>query len=369
MGVNMQFVEMPDLKAGMRLARPIYNKQGVLLFERDSRLNAQVIDSVKNFGLLGMYILDPSEPLPPMKEEDLEFERFQTMTVFSLQEELGRILQSGKQSKLQTIVSTVIKRYGHLKRKINFYQNLRSKDDYVCSHSLNVAMLCAMMTHVMNLRVDEQFQTVEAAVLHDLGKERLPKEVLFKQNPSPEDDARIYREQLAALDVLDDFSEGAGVKRICMQAHRARWELTANGKTDANDKMSMGARILIVANRYDEETAMDLSGKAESEVKALQEFYDYPGLYDPKAVDALIKSVNILFAGVSVELNTGEKALVLTENPQDILRPVVLRFRDNEILDLSLRGNAGIQIADITKTLDNRYIMDAETVARMMSAQ
>lgn len=364
----MQFIEMADLKAGMRLARPIYNKQGVLLYERDSRLNAQVINSVKNFGLLGMYILDPSEPLPPMAEEDLEFERFQTMTVFSLQEEMAGILRTGKQNRLQTIASTVIKKYGHLKRKINFYQNLRSREDYVCSHSLNVAMLCAMMTHVMNLRVDEQFQTVLAAILHDMGKERLPKEALFKQDMSQEDEERIYREQLAALDVLDDFSEGAGVKRICMQALRAQRELTVNGRIEPNDRMTMGTKILIVANRYDEETAMDLAGKAESEVKAMQEFYDYPGLYDPKAVDALVRSVNILFAGVTVELNTGDRALVLAENPQDILRPTVLNFRDNMILDLSLRSNAKIRITDITKTLDNRYVMDKDAAARMLSA-
>ena len=43
----MQFIEMPDLKAGMRLARPIYNKRGVLLYERDSKLSAQTIESVK----------------------------------------------------------------------------------------------------------------------------------------------------------------------------------------------------------------------------------------------------------------------------------------------------------------------------------
>ena len=61
----------------MRLARPIYNKKGVLLYERDSRLNSQSISSVKNFGLLGVYVLEPAEPLPPISEEDLEFERFQ----------------------------------------------------------------------------------------------------------------------------------------------------------------------------------------------------------------------------------------------------------------------------------------------------
>ena len=57
--------------------------------------------------------------------------------------------------------------------------------------------------------------------------------------------------QLEALDILDNFSEGPGVKRICMQALRAQYEFTVNGKVSSNDKMTLGAKILIVANRYD----------------------------------------------------------------------------------------------------------------------
>lgn len=72
----MIFVKSEDLKYGMRLAKPIYNKTGVLLYERNTRLTLQGIESVKNFGLLGLYILEPAEPVPPMSEEDLDFERF-----------------------------------------------------------------------------------------------------------------------------------------------------------------------------------------------------------------------------------------------------------------------------------------------------
>ena len=53
----MLFVKSEDLKYGMRLAKPIYNKTGVLLYERNTRLTLQGIESVKNFGLLGLYIL------------------------------------------------------------------------------------------------------------------------------------------------------------------------------------------------------------------------------------------------------------------------------------------------------------------------
>ena len=86
-----------------------------------------------------------------------------------------------------------------------------------------------------------------------------------------------------------------------------------------------------------------------------------------KAVDALIRSVNILVPGVSVELNTREKALVLIENEKDILRPTLLMFRDNSILDLALERNASLYIVDIMKTMDNRYIMDRETVNKILN--
>lgn len=52
--ISMQFVKTADLKPGMRLAKPIYNRMGVLLYERDTRLTIQGINSIENFGLIGI---------------------------------------------------------------------------------------------------------------------------------------------------------------------------------------------------------------------------------------------------------------------------------------------------------------------------
>lgn len=171
----MLFVRTAELKAGMRLARPIYSKEGVLLYERNSKLTTQSINSVKNFGLIGIFILEPAEPVPPMTKDDIEFERFQTMNVYAIDDELARIIQTKRATKTQVITANVIRSYGHLDKKINFVQNLRSKEDYVCKHALNVAILCAMITHVMNMKIDEQLDTVVAAVVHDVGKLMLAK--------------------------------------------------------------------------------------------------------------------------------------------------------------------------------------------------
>ena len=83
----MIFVKQSDLKEGMRLAKPIYDKKGVLLYERDSKLTRQGIESVRNFNIIGLYILEPAEPLPPLSEEDIMFEKFQMVSTFAIQEE------------------------------------------------------------------------------------------------------------------------------------------------------------------------------------------------------------------------------------------------------------------------------------------
>ena len=44
---------------------------------------------------------------------------------------------------------------------------------------------------------------------------------------------------------------------------------------------------------------------------------------------------------------------------------MVLTFQDNKIIDLDSRGNRGrIEIVDIMKTMDNRYVMDTELLKK-----
>ena len=62
-----------------------------------------------------------------------------------------------------------------------------------------------------------------------------------------------------------------------------------------------------------------------------------------------------------VELTNREKGLVISENPDNILRPVVLGFSSNKIYDLSNNGvYRRYQIVDIMKTMDNRIKVDQE---------
>ncbi len=361
----MLFVKREELKTGMRLARPIYNKDGVLLYERNSKLTQQGIESIRNFGLIGIFVLEPAEPVPPMTQADIDFERFQTMNVFSIQEEMEKILQTKRLSKLPTIAANIIRNYGHLDKKINFVQNLRSKEDHIYKHSLNVAILCAMITHALNMRVDEQLEAVQAAIIHDIGKMTVPKSISEKDLLSPEEQEAVRAAEIQGFNIIDmAFSSSPNIRRICMQAQKAQ-ESVETGEDVSAMKMVNGAKVLAVADAFDVMTAMQAEKAPESEVAALKHLLGNPQVFDSRIVEGLILSVNILYPGVSVELNTGEKALVLAANEQNILEPMILMFHDNSVVDLSNRSVYGdLEIKDIMKTMDNRHVMDMELLKK-----
>lgn len=362
----MRFVRTDDLKPGMRLARPIYNKNGVLLYERNTKLSMQGIFSIKNFGLIGIYILEPAEPLPPMTEDDIEFERFQTMSIFTLRAALRAVAAGKKSMELGNLTRDIIRQFGHMKHKINFMQNLRSPEDDVYKHSLNVAILSALMSNRLQFSNEEKEKVVAAALLHDIGKLLMSKDgavgketYIDHHNP-----VMLKKSHLVGYNALsNDYNLDSGVKALVGQMVRKIDNLEQEKKV--NNK---AADILHVAYYYDNLTCMKLGEEPESEVKAIRYLLSGDNEFNPNAVRALMDSINILSVGVCVELTNGAKGLVLSENKINILRPMVLSFSDNQLYDLHYdRVFKEMQIKDIMKTMDNRYVMDMKTAEEYMA--
>lgn len=363
----MLFIKSDELKTGMRLAKPIYNKNGVMLYERNSKLTRQGIVSIQNFGLIGVYILEPAEPVPPMSEDDIEFERFQAMAIFTIRDILDDVAAQKEPKGMYPFANQVIKKYGSLYHKINFVQNLRSTEDYVYKHALNTAILCALISKKMELDFKAQLDVVVGGILHDIGELMIPLALhkIKKEERSEEDEKKINTYYYAGYQLINkDYELDAGVKRTTTLAMRDLYQI---GDADViqNTKKINEVEILKVASVFDTMTAMKFEEEPMSEITALRYFLDGANGYDQLVVQALVDSINVLQPGVCVDLSNGDKGLVITENPTDILYPFVLSFRDNQILNLADSSVAsGVHIVDIMKTMDNRHIVDHEALEK-----
>ena len=362
----MQFVKTADLKPGMRLAKPIYNKMGVLLYERDTNLTVQGINSIENFGLIGIFILEPAEQVPPLSKEDLEFEQFQTIYMFKIKENLDRLQANQPPVSLLELVKDIQSHYGLLDHKLNFAQTLRSSADFVYKHAISVAILSALIANQMHVPEQEQAALITASLLYDFGYLYVPQSVLDKgDNLTGKDKEFIQlnlergyetlRPQYQTFDLPEPSLEIIQQAIFCNST-------TLKVKEPASN-IKLLADILKVADKFDRLTAMNINKPPISEVAAMTHLRSQRDIYNSLVLAALAQCIHILPTGACVDLSDGEKALVLEENPANFSHPMILKFSNNLIYDLSDPAiNKNLKIVDIMKTMDNRIAIDEHTL-------
>ena len=368
----MQFVKSEYLKTGMRLAKPIYNKMGVLLYERETELTQQSIISIRNFGLIGIYILEPAEPAPPLSKEELDFERFQTIHMFRLKDDYDSIHEGKAPANIRTLVQDILKSYGSLDHKFFFNQTVRSTSDYIYKHALNVAILCAMMSSKLGYDYERKESVVCAGLLTHVGLTDIPLSIAEKNSASyGDEDARSISlhlrngyEMLFPQDnpfMLPDRS-----LRIMNQTSSFYYH--PNFTIPAQTKFLPESKLLLVAAAYDRLTSMQLDREPFSEISAFLYLSAHPDYYDKQMVTALTECIHIVPKGACVELSTGEKAMVVESNNENIMAPVVLLFSNNKLYDLDQPMTARkMKILDIMKTMDNRIQIDEQTLKHFKS--
>lgn len=361
----MQFIESQDIKPGMRLAKPVYNRNGVLLFDRNTKLTTQNIINLDNFGLIGIFILEPAEPLPPITKEEIEFEQLQTFYMFRLRDNLVNISKGKMPTDLASLAKDVVDHFGKLDHKVRFTQIIRSNTDFVYKHSVSVAMISAMIGHAMGLRENTLISVVTAAFLYDFGYLYVPAEIMKKgEDITDLENSTIskYREKAFGLLHADTNPYSIPPDSLAMVTQMIKAGRAENGSVDRS-KWLTGTSILTVADKFDRMTAMSLSKKPNSEIAAIRYMIDHPESYPENAVSALAQSIQIMPVGCCVDLSNGDKGLVLETNEGDFNHPVVLSFTLNQVFDLSdPKVNKELQIADVMHTMDNRVKMDDETL-------
>lgn len=367
----MQFVKTADLKPGMRLAKPIYNKMGVLLYERDTNLTIQGINSIENFGLIGIFILEPAEPVPPLSKEDLQFEQFQTIYMFKIKENLDRLQANQPPASLLELVKDIQSHYGVLDHKLNFAQNLRSSADFVYKHSISVAILSALIANQMRIPDQEKAALITASLLYDFGYLYVPQSVLDKGDDLADSDRDFIQMNLErGYETLRPQYETFQLPKPSLEI--IQQAVFRNSKTlkikEPVENIKLLADILIAADKFDHLTAMNINKAPISEVAAMAEMKKQRGAYNPLVLAALAQCIHILPTGACVDLSDGEKALVLVENAADFTRPMILKFSNNLIYDLSDPAiHKSLKVVDIMKTMDNRIAIDEHTLEHFVA--
>lgn len=252
-----------------------------------------------------------------------------------------------------------MKRYSGRREKIVFMQNIRGPQDFAYKHSLNVAILCALICNNLTVDRKEIFYLINAGFYHDIGKILAPPSLINKPGKLTFEELNIiHNAELNGFEAIrNNYDLPAGIRRYITQLKIELCNKMPDMETK-DQKLLLGTDILKVADMYDTLTAMRVYKQPTSEFSAIKFLMAHEDEYNEKVVTALIEAIHILPPGACVELTNGEKGIVLKENEFYHLRPTVLGFESHKTYDLGNRKiYEQIQIKDIMKTMDNRFIM------------
>ncbi len=203
--------------------------------------------------------------------------------------------------------------------------HLKDKDEYTAIHSVNVCILSLTFGRTIGLSELELNTLGVGALLLDIGKSKIPDNILKKPGALTENEFMLMKAHafLGYASLEGDEKIPKESLQIILNHHER-----LNGKGYPNgrhgDEISSLTRIVSIVDVFDAMTSDRCYQDAFQPQHALNELYNMaPDELDQDLVEGFIKCIGIYPVGSIVELNTGHTGVVVKLNETNRLKPIV----------------------------------------------
>jgi HD-GYP domain-containing protein (c-di-GMP phosphodiesterase class II) len=204
------------------------------------------------------------------------------------------------------------------------------------THAVNVCVLSLVVGTLEGLG-DGVAELGLGALLHDIGQVRLPRNLIRKTDGFTDQERRLLEQHpalgAAILEQAKDIP--VTVRQIAME-HHERLNGTGYPLQRRGSDISLLSRLVAITDVYDA-MITGRCGVIQRPIDVLRQLYldANAGAFDRDLVEKVIRALGVYPVGSLVELNTGERGIVLAANRTDTLKPTIRLVLSRDGLPLS----------------------------------
>ncbi len=214
---------------------------------------------------------------------------------------------------------------------------LRDYDEYTFTHSVNVCILSVIIGQKLGLSKLQLYELGLGALFHDIGKQRIPADVVNKSAALTDDEWRQMQrhptEGLLSLFSMRGLSEVPYRTMLMAYEHHMKVDLTGYPSSRRSRDLTLFSRIVATADGFDAATSkrsyQQVPWTADEVLREMRD--NLRRGFDPLLVKALINVTGVFPVGTVVILDSHELAIVMARNPdaKAIHQPLVRVIADS----------------------------------------
>lgn len=203
---------------------------------------------------------------------------------------------------------------------------LKQTDDYSYNHALNVSIMLMALANFMALPKKQIKDLGLAGLLQDIGKVKIPKELLQKKEKITAEEYEVFKQHVDhALSLLEVTGNISSTTMIAITQHHERIDGSGYPFQLKGKQISLAGQMAGLIDTYCALTTNKAYAKCVYNQFALEKIHALrDSKFDGLLIDQLVQFLGMYPVSSLVELNTGEIGVVIQQNSVRRLLPKVM---------------------------------------------
>ncbi|WP_026894166.1 HD-GYP domain-containing protein [Clostridiisalibacter paucivorans] len=341
----MRLIPVNSIRPGCILGKTIHNSEGQVLLYKGVKLTKELLKRIEDNEIYSLYIKDKYSEgeiedniKPELRQKAIKTIRdnFSSIENYVKQESILSTkkvidLKHKYLSSFKIMAEEIVEEILSNRKTLVNLVDIKTMDGYTYEHSVNVAVLSIILGVELGLNKPRLVDLANGALLHDLGKVFISKDILLKKGKL---DSTEYDEMknhpIMGYKYLKTQNDISSISRVIVLQHHERIDGLGYPKSLTGNEINYYAKIVSISDVYDALTSDRPYRRGLPPNEAIEYLMGTGGsIFDAEMVELFVKNIVPYPVGTLVDLSNGDVGLVEKLNTNFPLRPI-LRIIDLE---------------------------------------